>query len=269
MSNNLIAGQFFGQVPRKKTSAASLMTEVVHTTKTSVPTHSHELGHFQLLLGGSYLETSGGKSAFLSPMTISWHRPGMTHKDEIGSGGGRFFMIEIDPDAIQRLIQYVPLPSDFYVRRHPLVSLAGRLYSEFTHWDTGSELIAEGLTLEMLAHLARNGSAKEKLAPIWLARVVDKLHADYLEEVTSNGLAKIAGVHPVYLASVFRRFHHQTIGEYVQRLRVEHASRLLADHTIALSEIAYITGFSDQSHFTRIFKRVAGTTPAAYRSLSG
>src|SRR5262245_4650582 len=110
MSDNLRAGEFFGQVPRKKKTATTVLTEVVHSTRTNVPQHSHELGHFQLLVNGSYLETSGGKTVESAPMTISWHRPNMVHKDEIGHGGGRFFMIELKPSAIERFEQFAKLP---------------------------------------------------------------------------------------------------------------------------------------------------------------
>src|SRR4051812_23045313 len=164
-SQNLNAGEFYGHVPQKRCINSSIITEVVHTKQISVPRHSHELGHFQLLLSGSYSETFGGKSVSSSPMTISWHRPGITHRDEIGQGGGKFFMVEIQPSCIGQLEQLARLPEDFYIRNHALVWLAGRLYNEFKNWQLGSELISEGITLEMLAHLARKDVKKENRPP--------------------------------------------------------------------------------------------------------
>lgn len=266
MSSNLKAGEFYGQVPQKKSAASSILTEVIHTKQVSVPKHSHELGHFQLLLEGSYLETSGGKTVTSTPMTISWHRPGIIHKDEIGTGGGRFFMIEVRPESIRQLEQLARLPEDFYVKNNSLVWLAGRLYHEFKNWQLGSGLIADGVTLEMLAHLARKNLKKETRAPVWLLRVVEKLNAEFAENLSIEELAVEANVHPVHLASVFRQFHHETIGEYIQKLRINYASELLSDREIPLAEIAYSAGFSDQSHFTRIFKRYFGITPGAFRN---
>ena len=123
MSRNLKAGEFYGQVPQKKDANSSILTEVVHSRRISVPQHSHELGHFQLLLGGSYSETVGGKSVSSAPMTISWHRPGITHQDEIGHGGGKFFMIEVQSHSITQLEQIAKLPEDFYLKNHALVWL--------------------------------------------------------------------------------------------------------------------------------------------------
>ena len=99
----------------------------------------------------------------------------------------------------------------------------------------------------------------------WLARVVEKLTEEFTENFSTDELATEARVHPVHLAAVFRQFHGETMGEYVQKIRVAHASRLLLDKEIPLSEIAYSTGFSDQSHFTRIFKRFVGVTPGVFR----
>jgi AraC family transcriptional regulator len=82
------------------------------------------------------------------------------------------------------------------------------------------------------------------------------------------GLAEIAaevGVHPVHLASTFRRYFHHTMGDYQRQLRVEFACRQLASGCASLGEIALAAGFADQSHFVRVFKRHLGITPGAYR----
>ena len=242
------------------------LTEVVHRKPISVPQHSHELGHFQLLLDGSYLENCGGKSVASRPMTISWHRPGIVHKDEIGAAGGRFFMIEMHPRAVEQLKQFARLPADFYARGSPLVWLGCRLYHEFKNWQFCSDLVAEGISLEMLAFAARKQLSAEKQPPVWLARVVEKLTEEFTENFSTEELAVEAKVHPVHLAAVFRQFYNETMGEYVQKLRVAHASGLLLDKEIPLAEIAYAAGFSDQSHFTRIFKRFVGVTPGAFRN---
>ena len=269
MSNDLKAGEFFGDVPRKLSTGLSMMTEVVHSMRRSVPKHSHELGHFQLLIKGSYSETIGGKSVSPTPMTISWHRPGLNHRDEIGNNGSSFFMVELKPTAVTRFQEFAKLPADFYVRGNTLVSLASRLYSEFQNWDPFSGLTAEGITLEMLAFLARSSVGGEKRPPVWLARVVDRVNNEYLENLSNEELAIEAGVHPVHLAAVFRQFFRQTIGEYVQGLRIRHSIGLLADRDLTLADVAYASGFADQSHFTRIFKRRTGMTPGTYRTSTG
>ena len=197
-------------------------------------------------------------------MSVLWHRAGTTHKDRIGDCGARCFMIEIKHQGLDSLRQYSRVPVDFSETATPIVWIAARLFSEFKNWDPCSELIAEGLTLELLGNSAR-GSVAELKAPVWLSRVTDKLRDEFALGHSTSGLADEAGVHPVHLATVFRKFHGVTIGEYQQRLRVAHASKLLIDNKRELAEIAYDSGFSDQSHFNRLFKRHTGMTPAEFR----
>jgi AraC family transcriptional regulator len=53
---------------------------------------------------------------------------------------------------------------------------------------------------------------------------------------------------------------------YVMRRRIEHAKRQLARRDTPLKVVAADCGFSDQSHMTRLFRRLLGTTPAEYRN---
>jgi AraC family transcriptional regulator len=264
-SANLKAGEFYGKVSKKRSMSSSIISEIVHAQGKSLPKHSHELAFFTLLLDGSYSETYARKSFSYRPMTILWHPSDISHKDEIGKTGGRFFSIEIQPAGIETLKEYTKIPEDFYEESTPLVWLARRLYHEFKNWQTCSELVAEGITLEMLGHSARKKVRLEKTPPNWLNLVVEKLNDEFIENPTTEELALEADVHPVHLAAVFRKFHDQTIGEYIQNLRIEFATKLLLNREIPLCEIALSSGFSDQSHFTRIFKRITGTTPGNFR----
>jgi YesN/AraC family two-component response regulator len=56
-----------------------------------------------------------------------------------------------------------------------------------------------------------------------------------------------------------------SFGDYIRKHRIEKAKELMANSQYSLTEIAYLTGFSDQSHFTRIFKKHTGKNPSSYR----
>lgn len=66
--------------------------------------------------------------------------------------------------------------------------------------------------------------------------------------------------------TTFQRCFGCAPGEYMRRLRVDHARRTLERGLDPLSEVALDAGFSDQSHLTRLFRRYLGTTPGSYRA---
>jgi two-component system response regulator YesN len=53
--------------------------------------------------------------------------------------------------------------------------------------------------------------------------------------------------------------------EYMRRLRVEHARELLADPSLSIKEVAARTGFTEPNHFSRVFSRIDGVPPTAFR----
>jgi AraC family transcriptional regulator len=135
--------------------------------------------------------------------------------------------------------------------------------------DDFSPLIIEGLTLEILAEVARTGTPHlGPSPPRWLERIREMLHTHFAESVSLAWLAEAAGVHPVSAASAFRRFYRCTIGQYLRRCRVDFACRRLTKSGDSLAEIALAAGFADQSHFCRTFKRHTGLTPAVYRQMA-
>jgi AraC family transcriptional regulator len=80
-------------------------------------------------------------------------------------------------------------------------------------------------------------------------------------------LAQSVGVHPVTLARAFRRAFGCTVGEYVRSLRIDRATHQLAQTELSLAEIALEAGFSDQSHFSNLFRRHTGFSPFRFRQV--
>lgn len=261
----LKAGEHFGNISQTCSFPSAIISESVYEKQTDLPKHSHELAFFTLVLGGRYFDKFGKKEDCLDPMTVLWREEGISHRDRIGEKGGRFFFVEIRPDYLEKLREYHKPPKRLVKKNGTLIWLASRLRREIQHWQSSSPLIVEGITLEMLGHLTPADTSVEKRPPKWLVRVVEKLNEEFTCNLTIKELAGEAGVHPAHLTKVFRLFYNQTIGEYIHKRRIKFASELLCNKEIPLVEIAISSGFSDQSHLTRIFKRLTGDTPAFYR----
>ena len=72
----------------------------------------------------------------------------------------------------------------------------------------------------------------------------------------SADMPRLAGLTPI---------RNMNFGDYIRKLRIDKATGLMESTDYSLTEIAYLTGFSDQSHFTRIFKQHTGMVPSAYK----
>ena len=99
-----------------------------------------------------------------------------------------------------------------------------------------------------------------------LQRAREYVHAHFSENLTLARVARAAGVHPVYLGQIFRQEFGETLGEYLNHIRVRAAAAMLANSDLPLSAVAVDLGFYDQSHFTRNFRQLTGTTPGTFRS---
>lgn len=124
----------------------------------------------------------------------------------------------------------------------------------------------ERLLLEVL-HTYLKPTGKRKV-PAWVLELKEAIQ-DQIDTNLSRSLTQLAesvAINPAYVSRTFARyFDDLTFGEYIRKLRIEKALYLLETSTYTLTEIAYLTGFSDQSHFSRIFKKQLGKNPSEYR----
>jgi len=100
--------------------------------------------------------------------------------------------------------------------------------------------------------------------PAAVRRAREYLFANLADNVPLADLAAVAGVGTFRLLRAFRKVHGVPPHRYQLAQRIEHAKRLIRDQAGPLAAIAFETGFADQSHLTRNFKRWAGVTPHAY-----
>jgi AraC family transcriptional regulator len=268
MDPTLSPGSFFGRNLRRREVAGFTLSESAYPPDARLPKHSHARPYYSILLHGTYTETYGRRTRECRPSTAVFHPPGEVHADHFLARGGRLFRFEIDPLWMERLGEHAPaLTCPAEARSGELSWLGKKLYGEFRRNDRASSLAIEGIALEIMAGLARRGGAPpEGRPPRWFAAALDLIRERFEEELGLGSIAASIGVHPVHLARVFRRFQGCTVGEYVRSLRLESAARKLAGSQATLAEIAVSSGFADQSHFSKCFKKTTGYTPARYRA---
>ena len=107
--------------------------------------------------------------------------------------------------------------------------------------------------------------AKGGLAPWQFRALAAHVETNLDKRIRSAELAGVVRLNPAYFCRVFRESFGEPPLQYIGRRRVERAQRLMLSTDNALSQIAFECGFSDQAHFSRLFRRVTGDTPRAWR----
>lgn len=267
MSSEMFKTNLYGKPLKQHKVSAFTLTERFYPPHFKTPKHAHEDALFCLVLDGNYTETYGKKQRECLPQTALFHACDDPHAEHFHENGGHSFIVEIKPTWIKNIREQVKFPNisaDF--RNGNLPQLGTKLYQEFKKFDSLSPIIIEGLILEITGETARQSLFKTKnQKPIWLTKVESYLHERFAEPFSLKEVAKFVEIHPVHLAQTFRKFNRTTVGNYLRQIRIENARQELTKSNKTLSQISFDNGFSDQSHFSRLFKREYGVSPNEYR----
>src|SRR4030095_3988525 len=247
--------------------AGFVLTETTHPPNHKLQRHKHELTNIAFTLNGSFTEILANRRLECGSQSVVFKPAGEAHANEYGRSGVRCLLVELQP---QRLENLQPLSNVLsrvgHVRGSMLSMLALRLCIEMRVMDNASSLAIEGLLLEVIAELSRHSHfVSERRVPRWLERAREILHEHSSETIGLSDVAEAVDIHPVHLAREFRKFYGCTLGEYLRRLRIQFACHKLSTSAMPLIEIALAAGFSHQAHFSRLFKRYIGMTPAEFR----
>lgn len=245
------------------------VTEGIHRSGAELPWHHHETPTICFVLQGAFTEMWRGGSIACTSSTLKITPAGERHCDRFSRGDVRGLLIEADDAQVAAIRPYSAVLDERVSFQGGLLSgIAWRVYDEMRRMDATAPLAIEGLLLELVAAASRvreqNGNGGR---PRWLEEARDRIHAELAARPSLSGLAQTVGVHPVTLARAFRRAFGCTVGEYVRSLRIERAAHQLAQTELSLAEIALVAGFSDQSHFSNLFRYHTGLSPSKFRQV--
>lgn len=262
--------EFRGQILQTRCVANFRLVAVSYAPNQVLPLHSHEHAYVSVALCGAYLEQLGKSSWECTAGGTIFHAPGESHRNRFLERGARLLVLDIEPrfltDIADRgIVTDRPSASVNSYCMH----LALRLDRALSESDPLSVMCAEGLSLELLSETLRRFREPRRGSPDWLSRVREILHDRYREHLSLSELAGEVQVHPVHLARAFRKRYHCCVGDFIRQLRVEAASQELLRSNAPIAEIAARTGFTDQSHLSRILKRYAGISPGELRKCTG
>jgi AraC family transcriptional regulator len=258
-------GQFFGNVAERWAADSIVVNRLVHDQPRALPSHAHEAGFVSMMLRGEYRETAGLTQFGYQPFSCIYHPPGMEHYDVIGRAGVTLLTLEFRPELFDGM-------DIGGINLRPIIDLSGTrpawdlmgLYRRITALET-NQLDIESRAAALAFSIVQS-SARLPRSLRSLQRACEYMHAHFSKNLTLAQVACAADVHPVYLGHIFRQEFSETLGEYLNRIRVHAATEMLVNSNLPLGIMALDLGFYDQSHFTRIFRQLIGITPAVFRA---
>lgn len=225
---------------------------------------AHELAVLTLVVFGRLDEEFSSGTQRCASWELHFKPKGALHTTRTGPSGARMLMLMLSDSALSTLSAETP--------RRPRVFQGGvhsaRVLTIFDQLTGGRPPRSDSRRLETLwqelsDECQTEGARCER--PRWIRELYGRIRGEGERRLSLSRLADEFEVHPVYLARAFRRHYGRSIGDVRRRQRIDRGVAHLTEGRLGLSDLALELGYSDQSHFTREFKRETGWTPSRFR----
>lgn len=182
-----------------------------------------------------------------------------------------FYYVLIRPTLVDSLwaqikqklgsIIYLPKQSEPIKNLHNMLLEAKR--AKIRDVYTASSLVYQFM-MSLSAHTLQRGSSQDEW-PEQIKQATDYMNNNYAHAELQEELAAKLGLSPYQFIRLFHRYVGVTPGEYLSRIKIDHAIRLLLETDLPIHHISAQLGYSSSSYFIRIFQQRLGETPAKFR----
>lgn len=224
--------------------------------------HAHDTMAVTVVLAGTLREQVGRVEETAHPLSLVIKPVDVEHENHFGTHGVQTLQLLIDAREAADLARVQPTLAQWrWIHTGAFVQPFLRLARVLR---AGDDLGAELATVDALAAIDAAPPSHAEPPPV-IRRVKSRLD-DEPKPPRVRDLAQDAGMHPVYLARLFRRYVGTTMGHYLRRKRVRNVIARLDSNT-PLSRAAHDARFADHAHMCRAFRAETGITPSEYRVL--
>ena len=259
-TQKLKAGTFMGDIRKVRSLKGFTLSKTDHSRHMKVPAHEHEHPYISLLLDGVYQEETVVTAHEVKAGNALFRPKGFEHKNEIGHTDSLCFNLEIEKQGQE--VNHYSRRAD-YVRfdRYNLEIM--KIYFGF-QCDYSDELLA--IMVEESLHSLFNQQFVKRSATraLWVDKIRKQVRMHPEQMYSIDEVAESLHLHPNYFVRKFKEKTGCTFGHFLLRQRISKALDLMNHPNKSLTDIANESGFYDQSHFIRHFKRVFGTSPSRY-----
>ena len=231
----------------------------IHSPRSKSRLHSHEKPYLCLLLDGSYEESNTRDTSIVDTGTTLFRGPGHEHANRFYREGGICFNIEINDhtDFVER--SEFSLPTDDFPRMgttslYELISSIGE-----SEADVANIRCHEAIISHFDIHPVK-GNLR------WIHSVKERIYFDPQKPISLRSLSDELGLHPNYIVRKFKEKTGFRLSQYLNKIRIEYSVKQMLQGREKLTRIALDSGFCDQSHFNRNFRRHFPASPKQLRA---
>lgn len=259
----LSTGKYYGAKQAEVDFTGVILSEYDYLTDRT-DWHYHENPYFMYVLQGNLFDINKKSKIHCHAGSFIFHNWQEVHRNTKETVNARGFHIEFLRKWFEQKKLDVNLWEGSQLIEHPqLHHLLGKIYYEFKYQDAYSKLSVELLLLQLCENI-ESVEFTQKHEPTWVASLRQILHEE-TENLSLEMLSQQLGVHPVHISRAVPKYFASSLGDYLRQQKIKKALMYILNKQYSLTEIAYLIGFADQSHFTRTFKMYLGRTPSAFR----
>ena len=234
-----------------------------YPANTEMVMHEHQGHQVSIVLSGSLAESDNRQQQHVFTPSLCTKPAEFGHANQYGKQGALIFSLNFSKCIFTEYADGVDI--DWHWQPLTAKPLLQMVKQSVRGMMVNNESFQQQLLWDLLAIRQGASLASERHKVSWLVKA-----KQYIEHSPDNlnltQLAAELGIHPVYFSRSFHKHYGCTPSLYQQRCKVSRAIRLLSKNKL-LVDIAHDSGFTDQSHLTRLFKQEVGFTPRQLKQL--
>lgn len=223
--------------------------------------HSHVNAQISFIIEGEYIESKEKKKHFRQTGDFFFYNSYELHKFETETNF-KNLNIELTSQFLETYnIQENQIENRLITSKSSKLNILKMLF-ELQQKGEDMETSITFLLLDMLTPVVTETKA---FIPKWFYLLEELIADKWNEKITLKEISETLNIHPVSISKYFSKYSGLTFGEYSRRIKINKSIDLLKNKKLTITEIAFLCGFSDQSHFIRTFKNLNGFTPNQFR----
>lgn len=256
-------GEYYGRVKSEFRTNEYILSQYSYDIP-KTDWHYHEDPYFMYLLEGKVYDINQRTETRCNPGTLLFHNWQEKHFNSKHSNNAKGFHIELKQESLNQLLENRTLLEGSNLLENPDCHiLIGKIYHEFNVQDSFSKIGIDSLIIQLVDRVNKNISVKASTST-WMQDLTNIVYEEN-ELYSLKELSRRLGIHPVHISRTFSKHYGYTLSEYIRMVKIKKSIPLILAKKLSLGEIAYICGFSDQSHFSRTFKYYFRVSPNKFK----